>query len=117
MNADKTAYSRTRKEELESRGRTGNWIFIETLEATDAEEKCLFLVVGLRFSIQGELLTRMSHGDDGRSGYEQVTGETPDISEWLDFEFYDLVRWDETIGKMAWCISPCRIRFVLLDCY
>jgi hypothetical protein len=30
----------------------------------------------------------MSHGDDGRSGYEMVTGNTPDISEWLDFEFY-----------------------------
>jgi hypothetical protein len=44
---------------------------------------------------EGELLTRMSHGDDGRSrsGYEQVTGKTPDISEWLDFEFYDLVWW------------------------
>jgi hypothetical protein len=32
----------------------------------------------------------MSCGDVGRSGYEQVTGKTPDISEWLDFEFYDL---------------------------
>jgi hypothetical protein len=42
---------------------------------------------------KGELITRMSCGDDGRSGYEQVTGETPDISEWLDFEFYDLVWW------------------------
>jgi hypothetical protein len=38
----------------------------------------------------------MSCGDDGRSGYEQVTGKTRDISEWLDFEFYDLVRcWDQ----------------------
>jgi hypothetical protein len=36
---------------------------------------------------EGELLTRMSRGDDSRSGYEQVTGETPDISEWLDFDF------------------------------
>jgi hypothetical protein len=26
-------------------------------------------------------------------GYEEVTGQTPDISEWLDFEFYDLVWW------------------------
>jgi hypothetical protein len=26
---------------------------------------------------KGEWLTRMSHGDDGRSGYEQVTGKTP----------------------------------------
>jgi hypothetical protein len=42
---------------------------------------------------KGKLLTRMSRGDDGRSGYKQVTGKTPDISEWLDFEFYDLVWW------------------------
>jgi hypothetical protein len=42
---------------------------------------------------ESKLLTRMSRGDDGRSGYEQVTGETPNISEWLDFEFYDLVWW------------------------
>jgi hypothetical protein len=38
----------------------------------------------------------MSRGNDGRSGYEQVehvTGETPNISEWLDFEFYDLIWW------------------------
>jgi hypothetical protein len=42
---------------------------------------------------KGKLLTEMSRGNDGRSGYEQVTGKTPDISEWLDFEFYDLVWW------------------------
>jgi hypothetical protein len=41
----------------------------------------------------------MSHGNDGRSGYEQVTGETPDISEWLDFEFYDLVWWWDQPNK------------------
>jgi hypothetical protein len=35
----------------------------------------------------------ISHGEDGRSGHEEVTGNTPDISEWLDFEFYDLVWW------------------------
>jgi hypothetical protein len=38
---------------------------------------------------EGKLLTRMSHGDNGRSGYKQVTGKTPNISEWLDFEFFD----------------------------
>ncbi len=27
----------------------------------------------------------------GRTGYEQVTGKTPDISKFLDFDFYDLV--------------------------
>jgi hypothetical protein len=30
---------------------------------------------------EGELLTWMSCGNNGRSGYEQITGETPDISE------------------------------------
>jgi hypothetical protein len=49
---------------------------------------------------EGELLTRLSRGDDGRSGYEQVTGETPDISEWLDFEFYDLVWWWDQPNKL-----------------
>jgi hypothetical protein len=38
---------------------------------------------------EGKLLTRMStrmsRGDNGRSGYEQVTVKTPDISEWIDF--------------------------------
>jgi hypothetical protein len=48
---------------------------------------------------EGKLLTRMSCGDDGRSGYEQVTGETPNISEWLDFEFYDLVWWWDQPNK------------------
>ena len=28
---------------------------------------------------------------DNRTGYEEVTGQTPDISMWLDFEFYDLL--------------------------
>jgi hypothetical protein len=36
----------------------------------------------------------MARGSDRRTGYnEEVTGQTPDISEWLDFEFYDLVWW------------------------
>jgi hypothetical protein len=48
---------------------------------------------------EGKLLTRMSDGDDGSSGYEQVTGKTPNISEWLDFQFYDLVRWWDLPNK------------------
>jgi hypothetical protein len=48
---------------------------------------------------KGKLLTRMSCGDNSRSGYKQVTGETPDISEWLDFEFYDLVWWWDRPNK------------------
>jgi hypothetical protein len=31
---------------------------------------------------EGKLLTRMSRGNDGRSGYEQVNGKTADISKW-----------------------------------
>jgi hypothetical protein len=41
----------------------------------------------------------MARGDDRRTGYEVVTGQTPDISEWLDFEFYDLVWWLERAEK------------------
>ena len=42
---------------------------------------------------EAELLSRMARGGDRRAGYELVTGQTADISEWLDFEFYDLVWW------------------------
>ena len=35
----------------------------------------------------------MACGPGWRTAYEEVTGETPNISEWLDFEFYDLVWW------------------------
>jgi hypothetical protein len=42
---------------------------------------------------ESELLSRMSWGSNQRTGYKEVTGQTPDISEWLDFEFYDLVWW------------------------
>ena len=40
---------------------------------------------------EAEILSRMSRGLDGQTGIEQLTGVTPDISEWLDFTFYDLV--------------------------
>jgi hypothetical protein len=42
---------------------------------------------------ESELLSRMARGSDPRTGYEEVIGQTPNISEWLDFEFYDLVWW------------------------
>ena len=32
--------------------------------------------------------TAMKHG---RTGFEMITGDTPDISEWVDFSFYDWV--------------------------
>ena len=40
---------------------------------------------------ESSLLNRIPRGRHDRTGIEQVTGQTPDISEWLDFEFYDLV--------------------------
>jgi hypothetical protein len=42
---------------------------------------------------EGALLTHILRGCDSHTGYEEVTGNTPDISEWLDFEFYDLAWW------------------------
>jgi hypothetical protein len=43
----------------------------------------------------------MSRGRDGRTGYEAITGETPDISEWLDFDFYDWVWYHDPPDMMA----------------
>jgi hypothetical protein len=48
---------------------------------------------------ESELLSRMARGTDLRSGYEEVAGNTPDISEWLDFEFLDLVWWIDRPNK------------------
>ena len=42
-----------------------------------------------------ELFNLIARGSDKRTGYERVTGDTPDISEYLDYEFYDWVYyWD-----------------------
>jgi hypothetical protein len=50
---------------------------------------------------QAEIMSRMSRGGNGRTGYESVTGETPDISEWLDFDFYDWVWYHDPPDTMA----------------
>ena len=42
---------------------------------------------------ESEIMSRMSRGRDGRTGREEVTGNTDDISEWTEFEFYELVWW------------------------
>ena len=41
----------------------------------------------------------MARGQDHRTGYDEVTGQTSEISEWLDFEFYDLVYWYDRPNK------------------
>ena len=40
---------------------------------------------------ESNILNRIPRGHQQRTGLEMVTGETPDISEWIDFEFYDRV--------------------------
>jgi hypothetical protein len=40
---------------------------------------------------EGELLSHMARSSDRRTGYKEVTGKTPDISEGMDFAFYDLI--------------------------
>ena len=42
---------------------------------------------------ESNIPNRIPCGQHQRTGIEMVTGETPDISEWIDFEFYDRV-WD-----------------------
>ena len=40
---------------------------------------------------EASILNFVPRGNNVRSGMEMVTGQTVDISEWIDFEFYDLV--------------------------
>jgi hypothetical protein len=40
---------------------------------------------------EANILNRIPRGTQHRTVIEVVTGETPDISEWVDFEFYDRV--------------------------
>jgi hypothetical protein len=42
-----------------------------------------------------ETLSMLARGKDGISGIKELTGKTVDISEWLDFDFYDLVWYHE----------------------
>jgi hypothetical protein len=49
-----------------------------------------------------ELMSITARGPYGRPGIEAVMGHTIDISEWLDFEFYDYVwYWDEAKADMS----------------
>jgi len=36
-----------------------------------------------------EITNRTARGPDSRTPMEEITGNTPDISMWLDFDFYD----------------------------
>ena len=42
------------------------------------------------------IISRISRGHNGRTSMERITVDTVDISEWTDFEFYDLCwYWDK----------------------
>ena len=44
---------------------------------------------------EAEVLSILVHGKDGIPGLEKITGQTIDISEYLDFAFWDLIwYWD-----------------------
>ncbi len=40
-----------------------------------------------------------ARGPDFRTPYEEITGETTDISEWVDFQFYDWVWYSDQPGN------------------
>ena len=46
-----------------------------------------------------KLMNMTARGKNGRTGHEEVTGETPDISEYVDFDFYDWVWYWDTPDK------------------
>ena len=58
---------------------------------------------------EAEILSRLSRGRDGRTGYEEVFGQTPNIAEYVDFEFYDLVWWWDKADKMSSTEDPKRL--------
>ena len=65
-----------------------------------AKKKVLKRLWDFGLVYESKLLSWMARGDDHRTGYKVVMGQTPDISEWLDFEFYDLVWW------LDWTTKP-----------
>ena len=44
-------------------------------------------------------LTHSTAGSRGLEGHAQVTGDLPDLSEYLDFEFYDAVWFKDNAGS------------------
>ena len=56
-----------------------------------------------------ELLSRISRVKGKWTGYEEVTGQTPDIGEYLDFEFYNIVWWWDQLDKSNATDDPRRI--------
>ena len=44
---------------------------------------------------ESEIMSRTAQGVEKRTGTERITGDTPDVSEWIDFDFCNPVWfWD-----------------------
>jgi hypothetical protein len=48
-------------------------------------------VMGLCYGAITKLMNFTARGRNGWTGHEEITGETPDISKYVDFDFYDWV--------------------------
>ena len=48
---------------------------------------------------KAKIMSQVAHGSNNHTGYKEVTGQMPNISEWLDFEFYNLVWWLNQLTK------------------
>ena len=49
---------------------------------------------------ESEIMSCMAWGPLERTGVERITGNTPDISEWIDFEMYNLVWFGDTNKRL-----------------
>ena len=54
---------------------------------------------GFGLVYESGLLLRMARGRERRTGYEEVTNDTADISKWIDFEMYDIIYWIKSPNK------------------
>ena len=60
------------------------------------------------FVYEGDILSQMCHHSDQHTGYEMLTSQTPDISEWLNYGFYNLV-WYHHSTSHNMTDDPCRL--------
>ena len=77
-----------------------NWIAQEMLEAMCylCENATKLWDCGL--ACHTEILSRTVTKLGNRTGLKKVTGDTPDISEWTDFKFYQFAwHWDTPTRK------------------
>jgi hypothetical protein len=57
---------------------------------------------------QAKIMSRIARGKNDRTGYEEVTGETPDILEWMDFDFFNLIWYHDPPPLMAETMTEIR---------